>query len=411
MTTKDHVLATLISATEPVSGEALGTRLGVSRAAVNAAIGALRDDGYEIASAPRRGYELLNAPDRLGVGEIAAYFTSPKNDFCETNPREIEAHVGHSPKTFPLEGKVSPKATDEVLDNMSDRFNRILVLDEIDSTNRLLMQMAGEGAPDRQVIIADHQSAGRGRLGRAFSSPAGMGVYMSYLIRPGETPHPTPVGATTRVADVHRTSIRDLRTSTGGSHPSRGRSGISATTGAAAWTAVTSWTAVAVSDAIERVTGLRPYIKWVNDLYLNDKKICGILTQMDMDAESGEARSIVIGIGVNVNERKSDFNKEIRDIAGSLRMATGERVNRAQLAAGMIRALDEMYDAWPEDRERYLRAYREASLLPGRKINVISGNVTRKATALSVGDDFSLKVRYEDNSTESLTGGEVSIRL
>ena len=194
MTTKDHVLATLINATEPVSGEALGTRLKVSRAAVNAAIGALRDDGYEIASAPRRGYELLNAPDRLGMGEVAAYFGSPK-------------------------------VTDEVLDYMSDRFDRILVLDEIDSTNRLLMQMAGEGAPDRQVIIADHQSAGRGRLGRAFSSPAGVGVYMSYLIKPGDgTPHPTPVGATTRVADVHRTSIRDLRTSTGGSHPSRGRS-------------------------------------------------------------------------------------------------------------------------------------------------------------------------------------------
>ena len=264
---------------------------------------------------------------------------------------------------------MSPKVTDEVSDDVSDRFNRILVLDEIDSTNRLLMQMAGEGASDRQVIIADHQSAGRGRLGRAFSSPAGMGVYMSYLIRPD------------------------------------GR------LGAAAWTAVTSWTAVAVSDAIERVTGLRPHIKWVNDLYLNDKKICGILTQMDMDAESGEVRSIVIGIGVNVNERKSDFNKEIRDIAGSLRMATGERVNRAQLAAGMIRALDEMYDAWPEEHEHYLRAYREASLLPCRKINVISGSATRKATALCIGDDFSLKVRYEDGKTESLTGGEVSIRM
>ena len=389
MTTKDHVLATLISATEPVSGEALGTRLGVSRAAVNAAIGALRDDGYEIASAPRRGYELLNAPDRLGLGEIAAYFTSPKNGFRD----------GNALITFPFEGKVSPKVTDEVSVEVSDRFNRILVLDEIDSTNRLLMQMAGEGAPDRQVIIADHQSAGRGRLGRVFSSPAGMGVYLSYLIKPD------------------------------------GR------LGAAAWTAVTSWTAVAVSDAIERVTGLRPAIKWVNDLYLPEsaqsgagkpttrtginpagkrsahadinpgRKICGILTQMDMDAESGEVRSIVIGIGVNVNERKSDFNKEIRDIAGSLRMATGERVNRAHLAAEMIRALDTMYDAWPEEHERYLRDYREASILPGKKINVISGNVTRKAMALSVGEDFSLKVRYEDGKTESLTGGEVSIRM
>ena len=330
MNTKDHVLATLINATEPVSGEAIGSVLGVSRAAVNAAIASLRDDGYEIASAPRRGYELLTAPDRLGVGEIAAYY-------------------------YP--------------DEVSDRFDRVLVLDEIDSTNRLLMQMAGEGAPDRQVIIADHQSAGRGRLGRDFSSPAGMGVYLSYLIKPD------------------------------------GR------LGAAAWTAVTSWTAVAVSDAIERVTGLRPHIKWVNDLYLNDKKICGILTQMDMDAESGEVRSIVIGIGVNVNERKSDFNKEIRDIAGSLRMAAGKRVNRAHLAAEMIRALDTMYDAWPEDHERYLRAYREASLLPGQKINVISGNVTQKAMALSVGEDFSLKVRYEDGKTESLSGGEVSIRM
>ena len=141
MTTKDRVLALLIRSDGALSGEAIGDSLGISRAAVNGAIQSLRGEGYEIASATRRGYRLENAPDRLTAGEVFSFL-------------------------------------DEA------RMERVVCLENVDSTNRYLAQLALEGAPDGQVVMADSQTAGRGRLSRAFHSPAGLGVYYSYLIRP-----------------------------------------------------------------------------------------------------------------------------------------------------------------------------------------------------------------------------------
>ena len=336
--TKDAVLACLADQHDYVSGEILSKRIGVSRAAVNGAVKALRGEGFVIDSVTNRGYLLRDMPDLLSVGLIA---------------KGLRRSCGRGTS---FEAAFS-------------RMHTVHVFDEADSTNRILSQLALENAPDGTVVIADAQTKGRGRLGRSFSSPKGLGLYFSYLIRP-------EAGA----ADLF------------------------------SWTSLTSRTAVCVCDAIETVSGVRPHIKWVNDLYMDGKKICGILTQTDMEPESGHIASIVIGIGINVHETSADFPKELRELAGSVFSATGMHILRAHLAAEMIAALDRLRDTFPGEDAACFAKYVEDSLLPGTDIDVISGGKSRAARALSIEQDYGLRVRYENGSEEVLHGGEVSIR-
>ena len=254
------------------------------------------------------------------------------------------------------------------------RMERVLCYDSTDSTNRRLQEAMLEGdAPHGLIAAANEQTAGRGRLGRVFASPRDMGVYLSVLLRPQV--------------------FRDASLSS-------------------SWTALTSWTAVAVCRAIEKVYGVQPDIKWVNDLYLGGKKICGILTQMDLETESSLIRDIIIGIGVNVQEQENDFPEDLREIAGSLYQQTGKRIDRTVLAAEMIRQLDRLCEDWddPEAAAVYLDAYRKHSMVLGRPVTVIRSGEEKEATAVCIGDDFSLHVQYTDGTSEDLRGGEISIR-
>ena len=159
---------------------------------------------------------------------------------------------------------------------------------QIDSTNSYLTAGALRGARDGLCAIADRQTAGRGRAGRPFRSDAGQGVYLSMLLRP----NCAPTAAMTMTAHV----------------------------------------AVAVCRALE-ACGVQPGIKWTNDLVLGTKKLCGILTELTVEAETGTVDSIVAGIGVNVRQRPEDFPPELRTIAGSVRSETGLEISRARLAA------------------------------------------------------------------------------
>ena len=265
-----------------------------------------------------------------------------------------------------------------------ERMKRVLCYDSTDSTNRRLQEavlnapaaenpIPSQSALHGLIAVANEQTAGRGRLGRSFASPQDMGIYMSVLLIP----------------EVF-----------GDASPS------------ASWTALTSWTAVAVCRAIEAVCGVQPGIKWVNDLYLGGKKICGILTLMDLESESGLIRDIIIGIGVNVQEKEEDFPEDLRDIAGSLYQQTGKKIDRSVLAAEMIRQIDRLCADWtdPDAAGIYLDAYRKHSLVIGRPVSVITPKSAKEATAEGIGDDFSLHVRYTDGTEEDLRGGEISIR-
>lgn len=246
------------------------------------------------------------------------------------------------------------------------RRGTVRCFDLIDSTNSYLKREAVSGAPNGLCAIANEQTAGRGRSGRSFFSAADCGVYLSLLLRP----HCPPQNAMT----------------------------------------ITAHTAVAICIAIERACGVKTGIKWTNDIVLGSRKLCGILTEITLEAETGLIDSVVIGIGVNVNYAPEDFPPEIRDVAGSIYSETGVRADRAKLAAEMVLALDEMSEAWRQDSRAWLDQYRDRCVTTGKEVRVIRGDLERNAYALEVTDDFALRVRYEDGSEENLNSGEVSVR-
>lgn len=246
------------------------------------------------------------------------------------------------------------------------RRDTVRVFDSIDSTNTYLKREAMSGAPGGLCAVANEQTAGRGRVGRKFLSAPDCGVYLSLLLRPSCAPS-------------------DCST-------------------------LTSHAAVAVCRAISRVCHVQPGIKWTNDILLRDKKICGILTELSLEGESGAVDSVVIGIGINANNRPEDFPPELRAVAGSIFDATGERVCRSELAAALITELDAMTQAWTSDPRAYLEEYRALCLTTGKDVRVLRGDSERAGFAEAITDDFALLVRYSDGSRETLTGGEVSVR-
>lgn len=247
-----------------------------------------------------------------------------------------------------------------------ERMKSVICLDTVGSTNRCLKTLANDGAPSGTVVVADEQTNGRGRRGRSFVSPKGRGIYLSYLLRIESAP-----------ADS---------------------------------TSLTAWAAAAAASAIETVCGAEPEIKWVNDLLLSGKKLCGILTELSVESESNLIDYVVVGIGVNVNEEAEDFPPELRDIAISLRQVLGHEQPRAALCAELIRRFDRLLCDWPQEKERYLQEYRRREKTAGRAISVISAGAERSAVALAIEPDFSLRVRFADGTEESLKSGEISIR-
>ncbi|MCM1399998.1 MAG: biotin--[acetyl-CoA-carboxylase] ligase [Clostridium sp.] len=248
-----------------------------------------------------------------------------------------------------------------------ERLERVLCLDTVSSTNTKLRELAFDNAPSGYVVIANQQTSGRGRRGRSFVSPKDTGIYMSILLRPDCLPHECPT--------------------------------------------ITAWTAVSVCNAIERVTGISPSIKWVNDLLLNNKKICGILSELSVESEGGHVQHIIVGIGINTNEASEDFPDDIKDIATSIYAETGKKTTRAQLVAEVINELDKMMEHWPKERDQYLEQYRKLNITTGREIQVLSANAGKNAKALEINEDFSLKVMYEDGTIADIASGEVSTRL
>ena len=246
------------------------------------------------------------------------------------------------------------------------RQSTVRCFDLIDSTNSYLKREAVNGAPNGLVAVANEQTAGRGRAGRPFFSAADCGIYLSILLRPHCAPQKTMT--------------------------------------------LTAHAAVAVCEAISHTCGVETEIKWTNDVVLNGRKLCGILTEITLEGESGLVDSVVIGIGVNVNYKPNDFPEELRTVAGSIFSETGVCVDRARLAAEMILALDRMSEAWEQDPRAYLEAYRNRCSTTGKEVRVIRGDTVRDAFALEITDDFALRVRYDDGTEEVLNSGEVSVR-
>ena len=243
----------------------------------------------------------------------------------------------------------------------ADRFH---YFNTVDSTNNYLKRQALLGAPHGTIAVADCQTGGKGRLGRSFQSPGGVGIYLSMLLRP----------------DCPQEQLMHLTCAVG----------------------------TAMCDALEEAAGVRPGIKWTNDLVCEKRKLSGILVELLNDTRG--KLCVIIGIGVNCCQQLTDFPEELRDRAGSLAMVTGRRIDRPKVAAAMMEALANMDRNLLTGKEAMLEQYRRDCVTLGQKISVVRGDEIRHGTALDIGDDGDLIVRFDDGHTEAVSSGEVSIR-
>ena len=239
---------------------------------------------------------------------------------------------------------------------------KIIVLEEIDSTNRFAKELAWQGEAEGTLIIANVQNAGRGRMGRSFYSPAKQGIYMSIILRP------------------HLSIEQSLR--------------------------VTSCTAVAVARAIEKVSSLSAQIKWVNDVFVNGKKVCGILAEAGFSGDSIYLSHIVLGIGVNVG--KMTFPVDLENIATSIENEIGKKISREQLLAEIWNEFSILYREL--EKGTFLKECKERSLLLGKQIKVMVGTESYIARAVDLNEEGHLIVEQAGKRI-ALQSGEVSVRL
>lgn len=240
---------------------------------------------------------------------------------------------------------------------------KIYIFDTIDSTNNYAKELASEGAENGTLIISDMQTAGKGRMGRSFYSPSGGSVYMSVILRPQ--------------MDMESCQL------------------------------ITSCIAAAVADAVDRVCGTDVKIKWVNDLFLNNKKICGILTEASLNFENGRLDYAVVGIGINLKSVKQDCPGELLDIATSIEDETGKIPKRCLLIAEILKNID-IYTIDIE-KKKFLEEYRRRSFIIGKRVAVSKFKEERAAQVMGIGDNAGLIVKYDNGSEETLNSGEARI--
>lgn len=322
MKLKDRVLEALEeSRGSDLSGEVLAGALSVSRNAVWKAMRQLQNEGHEIKAVPNRGYQLVERSGMLSKQSIAR-------------------HLGTL--------SVYPE-----------------VFAAVPSTNALLRQRAEEGALEGTLLVAERQTAGHGRFGRAFHSPPGGGIYMSLLLRP-------------------TFSAQDA---------------LSITTSAA----------VAVCRAIEKHCGVNAQIKWVNDVFCHGKKVCGIGTEAALDLESGGLHYVILGIGINLYPSGEPLPPELSEIVGTVLPQpprSGEL--RSILIAEIVKNILAEYPQLCE--KRFFEDYRARCFVLGKAVHIVRGERQELAQALDLAPDFSLRVRYSDGKEASLSSGEISIR-
>ena len=238
--------------------------------------------------------------------------------------------------------------------------------DTIDSTNLEAKRLARRGAPHGTLLVAGHQTGGRGRMGRSFQSPQGKGVYLSLLLRPACPPDQL----------MHLTCAA----------------------------------AVAMCDAVSDAAGFIPGIKWTNDIVYEKKKLGGILTELSLDPGTGLVEYAVIGIGINCTQTPEDFSPELRDMASSLTQISESPTSPATLAAAMIQRLWEMDSGLLTAKEAMLTRYRKLCITLGQEIALVRGDQKQYGTALDIDAEGALLVQFRDGQIRSVSSGEVSVR-
>lgn len=318
MPLKDKVLAVLEeNKGKSVSGSEIAKSVGMTRSAVWKAVMTLREEGYSICAVTNRGYCLAEESDFLS------------------------------------EQAIVPNLRTKALGRKIDVFKTI------DSTNNFAKSLAQLGAVHGTAVVSEVQTQGKGRMGRDFYSPMGMGVYMSVIIRP-------------------KLSVEDSLL-------------------------ITSCAAVAAADAIEKVAGLECSIKWVNDIYAGEKKLCGILTEASVDVEQGGLEYAIVGMGINV--QNNAFPKNLADIATSVRIETGKTISRSELTAEILNCFENRLETIKD--KSFLEEYRRRSNVIGRRIVVLHGGNSEEVDCVGIDGIGRLLVRTDSGEEKALTSGTI----
>ena len=251
----------------------------------------------------------------------------------------------------------------ELLDNNLKNKIKLLVLEKATSTNTLVKELASEN-DEGFVVVAGEQTAGRGRMGRSFFSPGDSGVYMSLLLKPEIKPEDA--------------------------------------------VQITTAAAVSVCKALESLEVYDSKIKWVNDIYICNRKVCGILTESSFNSQSGMLDFAVLGIGINIYESQEGFPDEIKDNAGAVFSERKENM-RNRFIAGFLNEFFNIYKKLYS--KNHLKEYKEKNFVLGREINIIQGDNVRVGKAIDIDDNCNLVVELPDGTTDKLYYGEISVRI
>lgn len=319
---KTQILKRLKEQEGYLSGQELCDSFGVSRTAVWKVVKQLQSEGYQIEAVRNKGYRLTAIADVMTEAELKT--------------RMDESWLGKNLEYH----------------------------EEIDSTNTRAKRLADGGAPDGTLVIADSQYAGKGRRGRSWNAPKGVGIWMSLLLRPRIAP--SSASMLTLVA------------------------------------------ALAVAKGIQNVTGLKTEIKWPNDIVIAGKKVCGILTEMSAELE--DIHYVVVGIGINVNMEQ--FPDEIKETATSLYLQSEKLVNRSQVIAAVMQEFEGYYENFlaSGDLSGLLSEYEERLANKNKDVSVLAVTGTYEGTCLGIDKTGELLVKRIDGTIQHVVSGEVSVR-
>ena len=321
---------------------------------------AVTDDVLELlenSDGPISGEEMA---EKLGISRNSVWKAVGK---LKEAGYEIQAGTNRGYRLVSSGNVLTPQGVRRLLTG-SAKGCAIDVRDSVTSTNTVLKAIAEQGGAEGMVLIAQQQTQGKGRLGRTFLSPKGTGLYISILLRP-------------------KFSAEESL-------------------------CVTTAAAVAVAEAIDSVTGKHAMIKWVNDVYLKGRKVCGILTEASVDFENSGLNYAIVGIGVNVQEPPGGFAPEIRDVAGALYKEEVPAGVRTQLAAEILNRFFGFYDHLTQ--RTFMDAYRERSLLTGMEVTFAQGDTVKEGLVLGVDDEARLQVRLPNGEEKLFSAGEVNIK-
>lgn len=321
---KDELLARLLkSGGEPISGQQLADDFGVSRTAVWKHIQALQEEGYILETVKKKGYVLKSVPDRMDAARIQAFLQT----------EQVGQVIHH--------------------------------YDTVDSTQILAHGYVREGTANGTVVIAEEQTAGRGRMLRPWESTAGKGVWMTVILKPDVPPHQAP--QFTLVA------------------------------------------AVAIVNAMKALyPELAPEIKWPNDILLNGRKCTGILTEMV--AEADVVQALLIGIGINVNQKMEDFPEELQTIATSISAELGRDVDRAEFVAKVLYYLEAYGNQYVKNGFSQIKAlWEEASATIGRHVRATTLREVIEGVAVGITEAGVLEIKTASGEVKGVYSADIEL--